>query len=114
MEDEFIVALDVSETVRDLGFAVDGPYARTAHALAAVDKALPSLAILDVNTADGEVYPLADRLSGAGIPIIFHSGHISAEEIAERYPAAGACIKPCPPGNLVTMIDTVRSKAHAA
>ncbi len=114
VEDEFIVALDLSETVRDLGYDVDGPYAHTKRALAAVEKALPAFAILDVNTADGEVYPLADKLSKAGVPIIFHSGHVSPEEIAKRYPAATACAKPCPPGNLVTVIDAVATGRQAA
>ena len=27
VEDEFIIALDLSETVRDLGFKVEGPFA---------------------------------------------------------------------------------------
>lgn len=111
VEDEFIVALDLSETVRDMGYAVDGPYADTEHALQAVERAMPDFAILDVNTADGEVYPLADRLSKAKIPIIFHSGHVSPEEISARYPAAKACAKPCPPGHLVMIIDSVASRA---
>lgn len=107
VEDEFIVALDLSETVRDLGYGVDGPYARTENALAAIERSMPDFAILDVNTADGEVYPLADKLSDAGVPIIFHSGHVEPAEISARYPAAIACAKPCPPANLVTMIDGV-------
>jgi CheY-like chemotaxis protein len=113
VEDEFIVALDLSETVRDLGYGVDGPYARTDKALAAIERSMPAFAILDVNTADGEVYPVADKLSDAGIPIIFHSGHVAPEEISARYPAAVACAKPCPPGNLVSAIDGVAHRICA-
>ena len=114
VEDEFIVALDLSETVRDMGYAVDGPYSHSEHALAAVAQAMPDFAILDVNTADGEVYPLADKLSSAGVPIIFHSGHASPEEIAARYPAATAYAKPCPPGDLVAAIDAVANRTTEA
>ena len=104
VEDEFIIALDLSETVRDLGYKVDGPYADKENAFVAIDRAMPDCAILDVNTADGEVYPLADALADAGVPIIFHSGRVSPAEVLERYPQARACAKPCPPGHLVELL----------
>ena len=105
VEDEFIIALDLSETVRDLGLRVEGPFADKENAFIAIDQHMPDCAILDVKTADGEVYPLADALVEAGVPIIFHSGHIVSEDIAERYPEALACSKPCPPDRLIAMIS---------
>jgi DNA-binding response OmpR family regulator len=84
VEDEFIIALDLCDTVEELGFALDGPYPDKAHAFEAIERALPDAAILDVNTEDGEVFPLADVLARAGVPIIFHSWS-----------------KPCPPYVLV-------------
>ena len=106
VEDEFIIALDLSETVRDLGYVVDGPYADKENAFVAIDREMPECAILDINTADGEVYPLADALTDAGVPIIFHSGRVSPSEVMARYPQARACAKPCPPGQLVEMLCT--------
>jgi DNA-binding NtrC family response regulator len=105
VEDEFIIALDLSETVRDLGFKVEGPFADKENAFIAIDQKMPDCAILDIKTADGEVYPLADALADAGVPIIFHSGHVAPVEIAERYPDAQACAKPCPPDRLIMMIS---------
>ena len=104
VEDEFIIALDLSETVRDLGLRVEGPFADKENAFIAIDRHMPDCAILDVKTADGEVYPLADALADAGVPLIFHSGHIAPKELAERYPQAQTCAKPCPPDQLITMI----------
>ncbi len=112
VEDEFIIALDLSETVRDMGFRVDGPYADKDHAFIAIDQHMPEFAILDVMTASGEVYPLADALTQAGVPIIFHSGHVRADDIAERYPTAQAVSKPCPPGKLMEMIKAARAQMH--
>ena len=112
VEDEFIVALDLSETVRDMGYRVEGPYANRDHALISVDQELPDFAILDVETADGEVFPLADALTEAGVPIIFHSGHASPRELRERYPQAQAASKPCPPNELMAMIAQAEAKAH--
>lgn len=106
VEDEFIIALDLSETVRDLGFRVEGPFADKENAFIAIDREMPDCAILDVQTADGEVYPLADALTEAGVPLIFHSGHVAPFEIAERYPHALACSKPCPPDRLIALINS--------
>ena len=105
VEDEFIIALDLSETVQDLGYAIDGPYADKEHAFTAIGDTLPDCAILDVFTADGEVYPLADALTEAGVPIIFHSGHVTPSEVRQRYPEAWACAKPCPPAELIEMLS---------
>ena len=114
VEDEFIIALDLSETVRDLGFKVEGPFADKENAFIAIDQQLPDCAILDVKTADGEVFPLADALADAGVPLIFHSGHTPPAEIAERYPHAQACAKPCPPDRLITMIGCAIEEAETA
>jgi DNA-binding response OmpR family regulator len=112
VEDEVIVALDLSETVRDMGFRVEGPYANNSHAFIAIDQEMPDFAILDVMAADGEVFALADVLTRAGVPIIFHSGHATAHEIAARYPDAQAAAKPCPPSKLMAMITAANKMAH--
>lgn len=111
VEDEFIIALDLSETVQDMGYRVAGPFANKGHAMIAIDQEMPDMAILDVMTADGEVFPLADVLTQAGVPIIFHSGHVSPEEIARRYPQALAASKPCPPDQLIAMLENARTRA---
>ena len=112
VEDEFIIALDLSETVRDLGHRVDGPYANRDHAFIAIEQQMPDVAILDVMTADGEVFPLADVLTEAGVPIIFHSSHATASDLAKRYPGAMAAQKPCPPSELIAMIEKACERAH--
>lgn len=111
VEDEAIIALDLTETVRDMGYQVEGPFAMQDHAFIAIAEDMPDFAILDVRTADGDVFPLADALTEAGVPIIFHSGHITDCEIAERYPDARTAAKPCPPSKLMAMIAEAREDA---
>jgi CheY-like chemotaxis protein len=113
VEDEFIIALDLSETVQDLGYDLEGPFEGNAQALEAIEGDLPDCAILDVFTADGEVYPLADRLSEAGVPIVFHSGHVTPAEVMARYPDAQACAKPCPPDRLIDALQEAVAKSNA-
>jgi CheY-like chemotaxis protein len=112
VEDEFIIALDLSETVKDLGFDLEGPFEGNEDAIEAIEVDMPDLAILDVFTADGEVYPLADRLVEAGVPIIFHSGHVPPEEVRNRYPQAQACSKPCPPDRIIDALQVAVAQAH--
>ena len=112
VEDEFIIALDLSETVKDLGFDLEGPFEGNEDAIEAIEEDMPDLAILDVFTADGEVYPLADRLVEAGVPIIFHSGHVPPEEVRIRYPQAQACSKPCPPDRIIDALQVAVAKAQ--
>ena len=112
VEDEFIIGMDLAETVRDLGYLVDGPHFGKKTAFAAIGSEMPDFAILDVFIEDGEVYPLADALTDAGVPIIFHSGHVPPKEVKQRYPTAQAAEKPCPPNQLITMIQGAVEKAH--
>lgn len=113
VEDEFIIALDLSETVKDLGYALEGPYADKENAFLAIDRELPDCAILDVYTGDGEVFPLADALADAGVPIIFHSGHITPQDVKSRYPDAFSCPKPCPPDHLIDTLQEALSPPDA-
>src|SRR5690606_2495185 len=95
----------LSETVRDLGYELEGPFADNRNALRAIENGMPDCAILDVHTADGDVYPVADRLAAAGVPMVFHSGHVTPAEVNRRYPDAVACTKPCPPGRLIDALQ---------
>ena len=114
VEDEFIIALDVAETVKDLGYALEGPFPDKERAFVSIEDHLPDCAILDVFTADGEVYPLADALTEAGVPIIFHSGHVSPTEVRQRYPDAWACAKPCSPDKLIDVLHQAVERAKAS
>jgi len=110
VEDELFVALDVQTTVEDDGFLVDGPYAtlrETLEALTAQGHARPACAILDVRLKDGEVFPAADWLRDAGVPIIFHSGHADQLTLERRYPGAAICGKPCSPTILRTQLFNI-------
>lgn len=92
-EDEPIVALDVKIMIEEAGYRVVGPFARVDKALAKVDGDFVA-AVLDVRLRDGDVFPVAERLSERGVPLIFHSGHIIEDDVASRFPRARHCPKP--------------------
>lgn len=106
VEDELLVALDVQDIIEEAGYVVDGPYILLADALSATASSRPLFAVLDVQLQDGEVFPLADRLHDAGVPVIFHSGHADPRDLRERYPDAVVCMKPSAPSTLRNAIST--------
>jgi AmiR/NasT family two-component response regulator len=75
VEDEFLIALDVEETLRDLGCEVVGPVATVAEALAIADPVCCDVAVLDVRLVDGSTEPLAVALKERGIPFVVLTGY---------------------------------------
>ena len=112
MEDEFLVALDLSDMTQDLGFVVEGPFATLAEGLRVIRLHRPDVAILDVHLADGDVYPLADLLTQMNVPIIFHSGHADAGGLIARYPGARTAGKPCAAELIASYLVQATSRPH--
>jgi two-component system, response regulator PdtaR len=107
-EDEMIVGFDLCDTVKEAGFDVSGPYDTAQSAFDAIAERRPDLAILDINLDDGEVYPLAEQLMSANVPVIFHTGRVDPQEVSGRYPEAHALSKPCPPNRIIaTMYEAL-------
>ncbi|MEL6530087.1 MAG: response regulator [Pseudomonadota bacterium] len=106
-EDELIAAFDLCDTVEEAGFEVEGPHTGISSAMLAFQKEKPALAILDVELDDGVVFPLAQKLSDEDVPIIFHSGQRTREEMAKKFPAATTLAKPCPPTDMLKAVSAV-------
>ena len=110
-EDELIVAYDLRDTVEEAGYRVEGPHAGISSAMFAFQKQRPDLAILDIQLDDGMVFEFAEKLAEQGVPIIFHSGLHTREEIAERFPGARTLEKPCPPAEMLDAVSDVLARA---
>lgn len=106
-EDELIVGFDLCDTVEEAGFEVQGPHAGISSAMLAFQKEKPDLAILDIELDDGVVYPLAQKLTEENVPIIFHSGRYSSEQVAEHFPSATTLAKPCPPAQVLDAVNGI-------
>ena len=104
-EDEHILANDLCDTVKEAGFLVEGPYRDSSSAMLSFQKHRPDVAILDVKLNDGKVFALAEKLEQAEIPIIFHSGLLSRDEVESRFPNAMTLRKPCPPAEMLAAVN---------
>jgi DNA-binding NtrC family response regulator len=103
VEDNGIIALDLENTLRDNGVEVAGPFRSVADA-----QGVDSLdaAVLDINLADEDVFPLADALAETGIPFLFLTGH-SGHKVPPRYRERPFLQKPYNPAKLVAMLASI-------
>ena len=104
-EDEFIIGCDLCHTVEEAGYIVEGPFEDLSSTMLAFQKNKPDIAILDVQLEDGIVYPLAEQMMAEDIPVIFHSGNYTPDEVAERFPRSHALAKPCPPAAIIDSVQ---------
>jgi len=93
VEDEAIVAMMMADMLGDLHFAVLGPINRLAPATAAARDDDIDAAILDVNLAGENVYPVAEILESRGVPFVFVTGY-GMESIDRRFAHVPVIQKP--------------------
>ncbi len=74
VDDEVLAALDVEDALIEAGFCVVGPAHRLDQALAFARDGELDAAVLDVNLAGVQVWPVADLLFGRGVPIVLLTG----------------------------------------
>jgi CheY-like chemotaxis protein len=106
VEDEFLVAAEMTEEVRDLGLDVVGPCSSVEEAIAAIQSADIDAALVDINLGGTWAYPIADELLARNVPFAFTTGYDQAS-ILDRYEHVPRVSKPVPARILRNMIQTV-------
>src|SRR4051794_41520614 len=75
VEDTFIIAFDLQQTIIRLGYGVLGPVASAAEALDLLRGERPDAALLDAELTDGWATPVARALRDAGVPYALLTAH---------------------------------------
>jgi CheY-like chemotaxis protein len=75
VEDESPVAMVVEAMLEDLGCVVEASAWRVPQALELAQSRPLDLAVLDVNVAGEEVFPVASVLRERGVPFVFATGY---------------------------------------
>ncbi len=87
--------MDLELALTDVGSRVIGPAASLPQALQLCGEAdLIDAAILDVDLAGEEVFPLAETLASRLVPLVFHTGIERHDRIESFLPLARICPKP--------------------
>jgi DNA-binding NtrC family response regulator len=94
VEDEPLIAMMLEDFLESLGHRVVGAVETVEDAMVHIDEGGIDVAIIDVRLKNGQqVWPLADRLAGDGIPYILATGgHIQPPP--ERHADATMLAKP--------------------
>lgn len=93
VEDEPLLSLDICVQIEENGGSVMGPAATLASGHALLRGQRPDGAILNIRIGDEVIYPLADEVLHAGIPVVFASSE-ARSAIPERYAAVPLLGKP--------------------
>jgi CheY-like chemotaxis protein len=106
VEDEMLPAMFMEDLLSDLGCDVVGPAARVADGLKLIGSERLDGAILDINVAGTEVFPVALELAKRSIPFIFLSGYAS-DTLPQMWRSRPTLRKPFQPEDLArTMAST--------
>ena len=110
VEDEMLVAMNIEDMLLDLGHEVAGLASRLEPALSLAREGAFDLAMLDVNLAGQQSFPIADILIARGIPFVFATGY-GIKGIAEAYRDRPVLQKPFRTRDLGEALDRIEIKA---
>jgi DNA-binding response OmpR family regulator len=110
VDDDLIIGLLVQDTLVKCGCTVAGPFDNMPDALRSAETESLDAAVLDINIAGEEVFPVAEILERRQVPFLFISGYGQAAIPADR-PHWLACTKPFRAADLVAMLAAqIRNK----
>ena len=94
VEDEYLLAGDLRQTLESLGIEVVGPVATVAQALELLEsEEAPDGAMLDVNLQGDAVFPVLDLLRERAVPFVLTTGY-DGWALPAAYADAPRCVKP--------------------
>ena len=111
VEDEELVALELSAELSRLGWAIVGPAATLAEAQALLSKHVDA-AVLDVNLRGHPIYPVAEQLQKLHVPFVFCTGYEMVDPEG-RFPNVPVIRKSAHPAAVsAALSDLLKARAH--
>jgi DNA-binding response OmpR family regulator len=111
VEDEYFLADEMAELLRDRGAEILGPFARVQPALTAVKRDPVHAALLDVRL-DGETSEsLASVLTARGVPVLLVTGYERAQ-LPVGMRSLPSLRKPFSPAGLLAAVETLLAQHY--
>lgn len=107
VEDDAVISMLIEDMLDELGHVIDASVARLATAFELLDSLHFDVAILDINIHGEPVFPLAQRLSTLGKPMIFSTGYGQAGLPAE-FEKCPVLAKPYSLADLKRVLEALR------
>jgi DNA-binding NtrC family response regulator len=111
VEDEMLIAAEMEATLEDLGCLVVGPFARVGEALDALEDTTVDAAVLDVNVRGEMIFPVAERLTARGVPMVFCTGYADLQTLPEPLQGQVRLSKPCAASSVEAALRAQVAKA---
>ena len=108
VEDDYFIADDLDRGLKGAGAEVLGPFSRVEEARQSLRGQTPAAAVLDINVAGTMIYPLAQQLRDAGVPILFATGY-DVHAIPKQFDAVPRLVKPIEIRQLLASLANVLS-----
>ena len=104
IEDDYLIALDLTDALEERGAEVIGPAGNIGQAtrLAQTAEQIDG-ALLDINLRGEMSYPIADVLRARGVRFVFTTGY-DKSNIPDRYRDIGCCEKPLQIDTFIKML----------
>lgn len=109
VEDEMLIALDITDELTNAGCSVIGPALRLEAASALVQTEEIDAAILDISLMGFYVWTVARALASRNIPFIFLTGFGADLELPPAFAAVRRLEKPVAPGAAAKAIEALFS-----
>ncbi|MCX9146550.1 response regulator [Erythrobacter sp. WG] len=103
VEDEFLLARELTKILESAGALVVGPIPSAARAMARLREETVDAAVLDINVRGEDVERLADALKEHAVPMIFATGY-EDHHVRRNHPDAPCLPKPVDLEKLVTLL----------
>lgn len=112
VEDDAFLRIDLADALA-AGLGVVPQMRGSLAEAMAYDGRMPDLAILDIDLGDGKVFPFADRLAAAGVPILFLSGS-RRQDLPDRFQGQMYMSKPYDEPRLMGIVAARRAALGGA
>lgn len=115
IEDEPLIAMDLAQTVEDMGYRVSGTANRESKAVAAAEAAPPALILADIQLLDGDsgINAVRQILEKFDVPVVFVTGYPERLLSGHTPEPTYVVTKPFEPESLKLTIEQALSH-HAA
>jgi CheY-like chemotaxis protein len=105
VEDEYLVADDISETLQELGYQVAGPAATVSEAMTLIEQGSIDCALLDANLDGLSSSPVAELLASLRIPYVVVTGYGNLSLATAELQNAPRVTKPYASGELASKLS---------
>lgn len=112
VEDEFLIAMEISAVLTNAGFEVLGPVSTVTAALHRLQTERPGAAVLDVSLRGERVTAVAEVLRAMDVPFVLASAYVPADLAQEPALATARNLgKPTAPAALLAAMHEYRMTA---